>query len=345
MATKSIQCICPVCAETIQVSGNNCPKCRGAVILNKRYLLVGALGQNKGMTWLAWDLQNKQNVVIKELSVHKLASWKEQELFQREMQILQQLDHPGIPKFIDDFFIGESRRQIFYFVQEHLEGNNLKEEMKGTRFTEKQVLNILLSLLEILLYLQNLRPPVVHRDIKPSNIIRKQDGTLALIDFGAVVDIFRTGDQGSTVAGTFGFMAPEQLFGRAGLESDLYGLGMTAIVLLCRLQPEEMIDASFKINWDRQKSLSEPVKSLLKKMISQTASERPSPEDAIALVKQTLKMLDNPQLALQSAKPESIQVNAEYDKDFKARLGVGVAISLATILVFVLVVVFSFFLS
>ena len=62
-------------------------------------------------------------------------------------------------------------------------------------------------MLEVLRYLHNLKPPVVHRDIKPANIIRADDGTIALVDFGGVRAAVRD-KGGSTVVGTFGYMAP-----------------------------------------------------------------------------------------------------------------------------------------
>ena len=65
---------------------------------------------------------------------------------------------------------------------------------------------------EALRYLHGRAPAVVHRDIKPGNIIRRSDGSYTLVDFGAVRDRLKP-EGGSTVVGTFGYMAPEQFPG------------------------------------------------------------------------------------------------------------------------------------
>ena len=71
-------------------------------------------------------------------------------------------------------------------------------------------------------------PPVIHRDLKPGNVIRRPDGSFAFVDFGAVRDKLRP-EGGSTVVGTFGYMAPEQFQGRALPASDVYAVGATAL--------------------------------------------------------------------------------------------------------------------
>lgn len=79
-----------------------------------------------------------------------------------------------------------------------------------------------------MIYLQQLEPPIIHRDIKPNNIIRDRDGKVFLVDFGAVRDTYYTTSMhGSTVVGTFGYMAPEEFRSKALPARDLYGLGAT----------------------------------------------------------------------------------------------------------------------
>lgn len=91
--------------------------------------------------------------------------------------------------------------------------------------TPEQIRDILLQLLNVLDYLESLSPPVVHRDIKPSNIVIDvaDDVKVNLVDFGAVVENIHGSRMGSTMIGTFGYMAPEQFSGVANAATDLYG--------------------------------------------------------------------------------------------------------------------------
>jgi serine/threonine protein kinase len=101
----------------------------------------------------------------------------------------------------------------------------------------------MMQLLDILKQLHAHEPPVIHRDIKPSNILLKalggDDYEVYLIDFGAVANPQVQGG-GSTVAGTFGYMAPEQLTGKPCPASDIYSLAAVAVYLISGRSPADM---------------------------------------------------------------------------------------------------------
>ncbi len=77
---------------------------------------------------------------------------------------------------------------------------------------------------------------IMHRDVKPENILIFEDGRAALADFG-VSRFARTASATFTEAGTLGYLAPEQAYGRPCLASDVFSLGMIACELLTGTLP------------------------------------------------------------------------------------------------------------
>ncbi|HEY9744344.1 MAG TPA: protein kinase, partial [Coleofasciculaceae cyanobacterium] len=154
-------------------------------ILHERYQLKQKLGQNAGrQTWLAEDLaiSPTQRVIVKLLAFGGEVQWDDLKLFEREAQILKQLNHSRIPKYRDYFHIDE-RSLWFGLVQEYIPGSSLREHLnQGKRFTQKQVRKIAVDVLQILEFLHQLNPTVLHRDIKPSNLIWGEDEQIYLVD-------------------------------------------------------------------------------------------------------------------------------------------------------------------
>jgi serine/threonine protein kinase len=226
-------------------------------ILQDRYQLQQKLGHNAGrQTWLACDLKNsdRQPVIIKILTFGGDIQWDDLKLFEREAQVLKQLNHPRIPKYCDYFSI-DDRFLLFCLVQEYLPGTSLKEEInRGKRFTEQEIRQIAEDILNALIYLHQLNPPLLHRDIKPSNLIVGENKAIYLVDFGAVQD--RPSREGAsfTVVGTYGYTPIEQFGGRAVPSSDLYALGATLIHLLTGISPADLPQDNLRIQFaDRVK--------------------------------------------------------------------------------------------
>ena len=175
-------------------------------------------------------------VAIKAFHVGKAKAWKDVELAEREARTLAALSHPNLPRYIEHF----EEDGALYLVMEMIEGESLAALRARQRTSSvAEVTRMLTDIADALRYLHGRAPPVVHRDIKPGNIIRRRDGSYALVDFGAVRDRLKP-EGGSTVVGTFGYMAPEQFQGRASTKSDLYGLGATALVMLTGVEPEDL---------------------------------------------------------------------------------------------------------
>ncbi len=282
--------ICPSCMKEVEKS-SFCELCHENILLNSKYYLLKILGKNIGITYLAEDLYGKK-VVIKELSLRSVDKWKSEEHFKKEGKILSQLEHPLIPNFIEEFQSGIGKNENHYIVMEFIEGVTLRDEFTNKRYTKDEVIDILIGIAEILQYLHSLMPPVVHRDIKLSNLIRKKDKKIALIDFGSVKDIVKN----STLSGTFGFMAPEQFKGESRIENDFYSLGVIAIVLLSRKEPEDMMDDGITLKWKEHLFVSNNFKNLLEKLLDIKPSNRIN--DATFLIKELNRIKEGKNISL-----------------------------------------------
>ncbi|MBD1805404.1 serine/threonine protein kinase [Microcoleus sp. FACHB-SPT15] len=224
------------------------------------FRVVRELGHNRAggrVTYLAIPLPSAsslakgkmggQPIVIKQFQFAKRGTnWSDYDTIEREIQVLRGLNHPGIPRYLGSF----QTSQGFCLVQEYKRAPSL---VVPRSFDPDEIKQIAVSLLSILVYLQNRIPAISHRDLKPENILVDDKINVFLVDFG----LARIGDSevavSSVAKGTIGFMAPEQLFNRQLSEaSDLYGLGATLICLLTGTPStaiSNLIDDDYRINF------------------------------------------------------------------------------------------------
>jgi len=202
-----------------------------------RFAVFGRLGTGaQGETLSAVDRREGRPVAIKRFRIRGASSWKDVELAEREARVLARLSHPALPRYVDHFEEGG----CLYLVMDLVEGESLASlRARGHAFDEATVVRFLRDASAVLDYLHGQTPPVIHRDLKPGNVVLRRDGSFAFVDFGAVRDTLRP-EGGSTVVGTFGYMAPEQFQGRAIPASDVYSIGATALALLTGRGPEEL---------------------------------------------------------------------------------------------------------
>ncbi|MEH2033803.1 MAG: serine/threonine-protein kinase [Nostoc sp.] len=259
-------------------------------ILQDRYQIQRQLGNNGiRQTWQALDLQASDGensiVVVKLLAFGGTVQWDDLKLFEREAQILKQLNHPRIPRYIDYFCI-DDRTLWFTLIQEYIPGESLKDKLAlGKRFSEKQARKIAVEVLNILTYLHELNPGVLHRDIKPSNLIWGEDNRIYLVDFGAVQDKAAREGVTFTVVGTYGYAPMEQFGGRAVPASDLYALGATLIHLLTGTSPSDLPQQDLRLQFTDRVNLSPNFVNWLQKLIE------PAPEQRFTSANQAINAL------------------------------------------------------
>jgi hypothetical protein len=267
-----------------------------------------------GTTYAATDQQTGQTVAIKILSLRATEDWKTLDLFEREARVLATLDHPGIPHYLDSFQVDLPGDQWFCLVQAFVEGTSLAECVdQGGRLSEAKVKEIAQQTLEILVYLHRLYPPVIHRDIKPQNLLITPEGQICLIDFGAVQEVYRQTVVGSsTVVGTLGYMAPEQLRGQNTCASDLYALGASLAFLLTGRSPDRLPTERMKLNPEALVDLSPAFSAWLDRLLA------PAEEDRFQSAREALRALQapdqpNPQLVVHP-QPLGSRVRLQRDR-------------------------------
>ncbi|WP_310483138.1 serine/threonine-protein kinase [Chamaesiphon sp. VAR_48_metabat_403] len=256
-------------------------------LLQQRYRVTKVLGQGGfGRTYLSQDTGCFDEMcVLKEFSPNdrgRDALKKSKELFQREAQVLYQINHPQIPKFRANF---EEQKRLF-LVQEYAEGKTvartLSDRLKNsTTFTELEAVEFLKNMLPVLSHIHAMG--IIHRDISPDNIIfRDRDKLPVLIDFGVVkagvtqLEVSTQIHQGTTV-GKAGYAPGEQLqTGEAYANSDLYALAVTVVVMMTGRKPESLIDKS-TMTWKWHQwvpTLSPWFSKILNKMLSRVPNSR-----------------------------------------------------------------------
>ena len=194
--------------------------------LPERYRIEGPVGRGgQAQTLAALDTLSGEAVVVKVFRLAGSDAWKRFELFERECAVLRSLRHPSIPAYVEHG--GDEDAGSFFLVMQRAQGETLQAQIDaGRRYTDAELESMFDGLLDALDYLHSLNPPVIHRDLKPGNVVLADDGRAWLVDFGSVRDVLVDTRQ-STVVGTYGYMAPEQLRGQSSPASDLYGLGAT----------------------------------------------------------------------------------------------------------------------
>ena len=239
-----------------------------------RYTLERVLAERGAVTTRLMRDGDGALVVVKTLSVRRSRDVRDIELFERETGVLRHLHHPSIPRLVDAGVDDDGQGDVqLHLVQTHVPGKTLEGWITdGRSFTASEATRIGRDLADVLTTLHGTSPPLVHRDIKPSNVILDDDGRVFLIDFGAAKRAARDG----TAIGTFGYMAPEQLEGRASPRSDVFGVGMTLIHLLTHLHPEAFADdGGVRKAWRARANVPDGLGELLSSCVALDDEQRP----------------------------------------------------------------------
>ena len=250
---------CSKCME--EIHGYPCPRCKFDIasfqpksyalapntILHGRYLLGVPLGQGGfGITYIAWDLEEKKKVAVKELYPSGHASrystggtdviWsgdRESKLlmvdgpavFRKEAAKMQKLkDVPQVVQVCEVF----TDNNTAYIVMDFVAGITLKDYlMENGPLNWDKTQKLLVPAIEAMIRVH--KAGLIHRDISPDNMMIEPSGKIRILDLGAAKDLNTNSGASSMIVAKGGFSPLEQYSqrGGSGTWTDVYALAAT----------------------------------------------------------------------------------------------------------------------
>lgn len=295
-----IYCPNPDCTDRQNVDDSMaCQACGTNLVINGRYQLMEPLRKISlsgcAEVFTVQDLLSTTKV----MKILRVGDPKLLELFDREAQVLRDLNHPGIPKMDADghfSFQTATRLELKCLVMEKIAGVNLEQWLQENQCCPPDLaLQWLNQLVDILEYLHHHQ--LFHRDIKPTNIMLRPDGQLALVDFGAVRQISTTiwSNENLTAVLTPGYAPPEQLNCQAVPQSDFYALGRTFVHLITGKHPlDSVVDIHGHLQWQSKLPQDFPreIINLVDSFMAPLVTKRPK---CTAIIRQQLYRIEKEQ--------------------------------------------------
>jgi len=235
------------------------------------YELLELLGRGgMGLVYRARQRGLAREVAIKLLSGGPWASPEFVARFEQEARHAAQLQHPGIVAIHE---LGESVDGVYYAMQ-LVRGESLAQRLyDGDRWTPRDTSALLRQIAEAVAYAHSLG--VLHLDLKPGNVLIDENGHPLIADFGLARRI-GTADEGF-VAGTPGYMAPEQAIAGYPLDqaTDVWGLGAILHELLCGRPPGDDVEAALA-------AVPADLRAICRKCLAQAPTQRYAGARALA---------------------------------------------------------------
>ena len=269
-----------------------------------QYVVLRQLGRGAmGEVYLARDVLLGRKAALKIIPREFLDHRDSVERFLFEARATARFNHPNI---VTCYGAGTFEERP-YVALAYLEGETLLEHVVGRRVPLKEAIDIALSIARALAEAH--RHGIAHRDLKPGNVFLGHDGRVQVLDFGIAkqfaqvdCDMFDTvamgNDEGEepALAGTPGYMAPEQWRNEAELASDVWALGIILFELCSRTTPFEANDLASLVSLvcstepaprlDARRHVPQRLADLCARCLAKAAHERPSAAEVVAELSQ-----------------------------------------------------------
>jgi serine/threonine protein kinase/response regulator RpfG family c-di-GMP phosphodiesterase len=282
---------------------------RIADLVMANYLILDRLGEGgMGTVFRARHKRMRRIVALKVLNPEIQENPDHLQRFQREIETLARLNHPGVIQAYDADF-GPSG---FFLVLELVEGNDLDGIVrKNGPLPVSEAIDAMIQSAKALQYVHD--QGMVHRDIKPQNLMRNRQGDIKVADLGLVRlaeaesadDHNKQGlTQQFTIAGTLEFMAPEQAENTSGVDNraDIYSLGCSLYYILAgknvytgkSVMDKLMAHMTHPIPSIRElrTDVSEKLDNVFMKMVAKTVDQRYQTMNEVIADLENIKMME-----------------------------------------------------
>jgi Serine/threonine protein kinase len=189
--------------------------------------------------------------------------------FQREKEILEKLDKNKDIVNLVNFF---EENNTIYLVLEYFEGINLKKYVLENELPEKEILQIFLEIVKIVIEIHD--ECVIHRDIKPSNILINGKNEIKIIDFGT--GLLKGNRNGDYIKVTEGYSALEMYSLKTEIDekSDVYSLCALLYFMLEKKKLKSVLDRFYSEELTFERKINEDLKRIMEKGLAIHRKER-----------------------------------------------------------------------
>jgi len=248
-------------------------------LLNGRYLIKEELGSGGfGVVYLAEDQKVMNKLVVIKCPLEKFQQGKNYAWFEKkfnmEQEALVRIKHPNVVEVTE---MGQAPNGKPFFVMEYVHGKSLQKVLTSGKLDVKRMVAIMAQACKAVSAAHD--KGVLHCDLKPANIMLQSLGGgeehVKVIDFGIakITDSqFTRTDDPTKLAGTYGYMAPEQFEGRVYKASDIYALGVIAYQMATGLPPINSGSLIFK-DYDVRLQIAESHLAHMRSDFSERARE------------------------------------------------------------------------